>query len=66
MKYFKEFNLKFPNLIYNIASMLLNVYICWKIVVLKYKAKDFGLCTQIPASGSKYSEKVRKNFSLQG
>ena len=58
MKHLKEFNLKFPNLIYNVASMLLNVYICSKIVYLKFKAGDFGLCTRIQASGSEYSNEV--------
>ena len=58
MKYFQEFNLKFLNLIYNVCSILLNVYICSKIVYLKYKAKDFGLCTTIQATGSEYSIEV--------
>lgn len=64
MKYFKEFNLKFPNLIYNVASMLLNVYICSKIIVIKYKARDFGLCTRIQATGTDFSDEVCLDFML--
>lgn len=58
MKCINAFHLKFFIFCYNIFSILLNIYISFKIVYLKYKAGDYTLCTTINATGDLYSLEV--------
>lgn len=60
MKYIKELNIKYIILSYNLLSIFLNVYISLKIIYIKYKAKDFHLCTNIHSQDTAYSLEMNK------
>ena len=55
MRFFNAFHLKFLIFCYNVFSICVNVYISSTIIYLKYKAKDFDLCTTIESTGTPYS-----------
>jgi elongation of very long chain fatty acids protein 4 len=60
MRHVRELKIKYLILLYNTLSMFLNIYICIKIIYIKYKASDFYLCTSIDSQGSPYSIEMNK------
>ncbi|RNA02715.1 elongation of very long chain fatty acids 4 [Brachionus plicatilis] len=59
MKFFKDVKLKFVVLCYNLFMMGLNFYVFSAILVTKYKAQDFGLCSKIHKNNDQFFEKFK-------
>lgn len=47
MKFFNELKLKFLVFCYNLFMIGLNIYIIGKILLVKYEARDFGICSKV-------------------
>ncbi len=50
MKKRSEFQMKYLIFSYNILLIALNLYITFKMLKIKFKSNDFGLCTKIQAN----------------
>lgn len=60
MRRVKELNIKYLIILYNFLSILLNIYISFKIVYIKYKASDFYFCTTIQSKNGEYSLEMNR------
>lgn len=59
MKFVKDIRLKCVVLCYNLFMIGLNFYVFGAILVTKYKAHDFGLCSTIDHDNKVFYEKVK-------
>ena len=60
MRRVKELNIKYLIILYNFLSILLNIYISFKIVHIKYKASDFYFCTTIQSKNGEHSLEMNR------
>ncbi|CAF1014527.1 unnamed protein product [Brachionus calyciflorus] len=60
MKFLNEFKLKFLLFCYNLFLIVLNIYISFQILHIKYQAEDFGLCSKVNRSNKGALDKMNR------